>query len=62
MSCNFTRVSYKEEFAEGERAISPFPLRDQKRVRNYATNCKAWGWKMMEIATEAQENSSSASL
>lgn len=52
----------REFFWRGERTRACFPLGDQKRVRNYATNCSARGGKMTEITTDAHENGSSASF
>lgn len=60
--CNLVCTSYEQSFQRGKWTTRCFLLGDPKRVRNYATNCSARGWKMTEITTETQESSQSASF
>lgn len=47
----------KRVFRKEREQVRRFLLGAQKRVRNYATNCSACGWKMTEVTSDTQENS-----
>ena len=51
-----TAQSHKESF-QREFSVGHLLLEPKKRMRNYATDHSAWGWKMTEVTTDTLEKS-----